>query len=44
VPHVNVKWQRGDVLVVDNWRMLHARAPGGSDDAGIRRLERILVR
>jgi L-asparagine oxygenase len=41
---VPVEWQRGAMLVVDNHRMLHARAAGGSGDAGIRRLERILVR
>jgi hypothetical protein len=35
------EWQRGEMLIVDNWRMLHARGP--SEESSSRRLTRILV-
>lgn len=34
-------WRRGDILIIDNWRMLHGRSP--SDQAASRRLARILI-
>jgi alpha-ketoglutarate-dependent taurine dioxygenase len=39
-PHVQaITWNVGDVVVIDNWRMLHARAPVQSNKS-----ERILLR
>lgn len=40
---VEIDWSPGDVLVIDNWRMLHARGDGTTEDEGLRRLERVLV-
>ncbi|MCM3420865.1 TauD/TfdA family dioxygenase [Sphingopyxis alaskensis] len=34
-------WRRGDVLIIDNWRVLHGRSP--SDHGSGRRLARILI-
>jgi hypothetical protein len=34
------EWQRGEVLILDNWRWLHARPPIAADDRE-RQLERI---
>jgi hypothetical protein len=34
-------WQRGDILIIDNWRLLHARGP--SDHGAERGLARILI-
>lgn len=34
-------WCQGDILVIDNWRMLHGRSP--SDQVSGRRLTRILI-
>lgn len=38
-----ISWERGRALIVDNWRVLHGRAGGTGEDAGVRRLERVLV-
>jgi hypothetical protein len=35
------EWRRGDILIVDNWRILHGRGP--SDHGSGRRLARILI-
>lgn len=35
------KWRRGDILVIDNWRVLHGREP--SDRGSGRHLARILI-
>jgi len=35
------QWRRGDILIIDNWRTLHGRAP--SDQGSGRRLARILI-
>jgi alpha-ketoglutarate-dependent taurine dioxygenase len=40
---VALRWEAGDVAVIDNWRMLHGRAAGGVRDVGVRTLERVLV-
>lgn len=34
-------WRRGDILIIDNWRVLHGRSP--SDQGSGRRLARILI-
>lgn len=34
-------WRRSDVLIIDNWRVLHGRSP--SDNGSGRRLARILI-
>jgi hypothetical protein len=34
-------WRRGDILIIDNWRILHARGP--SDHSSGRQLARILI-
>ena len=34
-------WRRGDILIIDNWRVLHGRGP--SDRGSGRRLARILI-
>ena len=39
----SIRWEPGLALLVDNWRVLHGRAVGTGDDAGIRRLDRVLV-
>lgn len=39
-----VSWKANDLLIFDNWRMLHARAVGPTDDRGMRHLQRVLVR
>jgi hypothetical protein len=41
-PPTVINWYYGRVLVLDNWRMLHARADGGPNPQRI--LERVLVR
>lgn len=38
-----LNWRQGDLVIFDNWRMLHARAAADGHDAGIRVLERVLV-
>jgi alpha-ketoglutarate-dependent taurine dioxygenase len=43
ISHVRLEWQRNDMVIIDNWRMLHARAAAEGLDAGSRRLQRILV-
>jgi hypothetical protein len=35
------QWWRGDILIIDNWRILHARGP--SDHNSARQLARILI-
>ncbi|MDO9461534.1 MAG: TauD/TfdA family dioxygenase, partial [Alphaproteobacteria bacterium] len=35
------EWRRGDILVIDNWRVLHGRGPSGNGSG--RRLARILI-
>jgi len=35
------EWRRGDILIIDNWRVLHGRGP--SDEGAGRRLARILI-
>ncbi|MGH8243898.1 MAG: TauD/TfdA family dioxygenase [Steroidobacteraceae bacterium] len=37
----NHEWRRGDILIIDNWRVLHGRAPSGYGSG--RRLARILI-
>lgn len=39
---VRVSWREDDIVVVDNWRMLHARPPAGVEDRE-RVIERIMV-
>jgi hypothetical protein len=34
-------WRRSDVLIIDNWRVLHGRSP--SDNGSGRRLARFLI-
>ncbi|WP_366817314.1 TauD/TfdA family dioxygenase [Phenylobacterium sp.] len=34
-------WRQGDILIIDNWRVLHGRSP--SDRGSGRRLARILI-
>lgn len=36
------RWQLGEVLIIDNWRMLHARGPVATEES--RQLERMAVR
>jgi hypothetical protein len=38
-----IAWTPGRILVLDNWRVLHGRAPSTHDDSGARVLERVLV-
>lgn len=40
---VQIEWERGSLLVIDNWRMLHARPPRPAQDDSNRVLERVLV-
>jgi hypothetical protein len=40
---IEIQWEPGLVLFLDNWRMLHARAKSASSDVGSRVLERILL-
>ena len=42
-PHVRLEWQRDDLVIVDNWRMMHGRTAAKGRDVGLRRLQRILV-
>lgn len=35
------EWRRGDILIIDNWRVLHGRGPSGHGSG--RRLARILI-
>jgi hypothetical protein len=35
------EWRRGDILIIDNWRVLHGRGP--ADHSSGRRLARILI-
>jgi alpha-ketoglutarate-dependent taurine dioxygenase len=32
-PKIEVNWEEGDLLIIDNWRMLHGRGPSLSYDA-----------
>jgi hypothetical protein len=41
---VAVGWEPDDLLILDNRRVLHARAAGSDDDRGVRHLQRVLVR
>ncbi|MGE4324534.1 MAG: TauD/TfdA family dioxygenase [Pseudodonghicola sp.] len=34
-------WRQGDILIIDNWRVLHGRSPSGPGSG--RRLARILI-
>ncbi|MES4992409.1 TauD/TfdA family dioxygenase [Phyllobacterium sp. 22229] len=34
-------WRQGDILIIDNWRVLHGRSP--SDRGSGRRIARILI-
>jgi hypothetical protein len=43
-PHVRLEWQRNDVVIFDNWRILHARGDADGGDSGVRCLQRVLVR
>jgi len=38
-----IDWQPDQILILDNWRVLHARGSADSDDADTRVLERVLV-
>lgn len=40
-PPISHRWQRGDLLVIDNWRVLHGRGP--TKEGSGRRLARILI-
>ena len=42
--HTAIAWKADDLLIFDNWRMLHSRAASQSDDRGVRHLQRVLVR
>jgi alpha-ketoglutarate-dependent taurine dioxygenase len=42
--HVRLAWQANEVVVFDNWRMLHARGAAKGSDTNVRHLQRILVR
>ncbi|MFN3461157.1 MAG: TauD/TfdA family dioxygenase [Oceanibaculum sp.] len=35
------QWRRGDILIIDNWSVLHGRAPSGQESG--RQLARILI-
>ncbi|MER9606470.1 TauD/TfdA family dioxygenase [Mesorhizobium sp. M0243] len=35
------RWRQGDILVIDNWRVLHGRGP--TDQGSGRRLARVLI-
>ncbi len=35
------EWRQGDILIIDNWRLLHSRGP--ADDGSGRQLARILI-
>jgi alpha-ketoglutarate-dependent taurine dioxygenase len=41
--HVELVWEPGELLVVDNWRVIHARGEARWDDSETRVLERVLV-
>ncbi len=41
---VRLDWRANEVIVIDNWRMLHAREDGDDRDVDSRQLQRILVR
>lgn len=43
-PHVRLEWQRDDLVIFDNWRILHARGGASRADSGVRCLQRVLVR
>lgn len=40
---VRFDWKPSLVLIIDNWRMLHARGASSSDDSRSRCLERVLI-
>jgi alpha-ketoglutarate-dependent taurine dioxygenase len=42
--HLPLSWKVNDVVVFDNWRVLHARGSTSLPDTSVRLLERILVR
>jgi alpha-ketoglutarate-dependent taurine dioxygenase len=42
VPPSAIDWEPNHTLVVDNWRVLHARGDAKVDDAGRRHLQRVL--
>jgi len=39
---VRISWETGGALVLDNWKMLHARSPARTEDA-LRKLLRVIV-
>lgn len=40
---VQIRWEKGGLIVIDNWRMLHARPPEPAHGDSNRVLERVLV-
>jgi alpha-ketoglutarate-dependent taurine dioxygenase len=40
---ITINWTNGLILILDNWRMLHARGQGSIEDNKQRVLERVLV-
>lgn len=43
VPNIPFSWRGGFILLIDNWRMLHARGPKPTSSEKDRVLERILI-
>lgn len=41
--HISIDWSPGRALIIDNWRMLHARGVSSQSDSKRRILERVLV-
>jgi alpha-ketoglutarate-dependent taurine dioxygenase len=39
-----INWRDDDGVLIDNWRVLHARESGTDNDAGVRVLQRVLIR
>lgn len=42
-PVLEVFWAPGDALLIDNWRVVHARAEGRPDDDIFREIRRVLI-
>jgi alpha-ketoglutarate-dependent taurine dioxygenase len=38
-----VDWEPDLAVVIDNWRMLHGRSSSIVPDAGVRRLQRVVI-